>query len=158
MDRYLTILTDSLEKKSQLLDRVSEICEEHEKIITSESPDMDAYNTLMEEKGGIIEELNLLDDGFTALYERVSPALREDPSPYADKLIRIKQLVAEISDKTAVIQAKELRIHSTIDRLIKSSKTESRRFTPPSDAAYKYYQTMNNTNMTTSVFVDSKKK
>ncbi len=158
MDRYLTILTDSLEKKSLLLDRIMGICEEHEKIITSETPDMDSYNTLMEEKGRIIDELDLLDDGFTALYERVAPALREDPSQYADKLARIKLLVTEVSDKTALIQARELRIQSTIERLIKSVKPESRRFTPPSDAAYKYYQTMNSANVATSVFVDNKKK
>ncbi|MCR5594757.1 MAG: hypothetical protein K6G12_02825 [Lachnospiraceae bacterium] len=157
MDKYLTILIDSLVKKSALLDKISDICSGHEECLFGEKLDIDEYNRLMEEKGKLIDDLDLLDDGFTALYERVAPTLREDPSPYAEKIKKLQELITEVSDKTALIQAREMRIQSRIDRLVKFGKEQSKPTATPSDAAMKYYRTMKNTNVTSAVFVDNKR-
>ena len=156
--RYLAILTDSLIKKNTILDRVSEICSGHEKCICGEELDIDEYNRLMEEKGRLVGDLELLDDGFTALYERVSPVLREDPASYADSIREIQSLVSEISGKTALIQAAEIRIHSRLERLAQSAGNARPTFKNASDVAGQYYKTMQKSHVTQAVFVDNMKK
>lgn len=157
LERYLTILADSLEKKNKLLERVQEICTEHEKCMCGDELDIDGYNKLCTEKGEIIEQLGLLDDGFTALYDRVSPALKESPRDYSEQLRKIQDLITAVTDKTALIQASEMRLQSRIDRLVQAG-TPTKTYVSAPTAVDKYHRTMNNTGLAAPVFVDNKRK
>ena len=157
LERYLTILADSLEKKNKLLERVQEICIEHEECMCGENLNIDRYNRLCTEKGEIIEQLGLLDDGFTALYDRVSPALKESPRDYSEQLRKIQNLITAVTDKTALIQASEMRLQSRIERLVKAG-TPARTYVSAPTAVDKYNRTMNNTGLAAPVFVDNKRR
>ena len=157
IERYLKILEDSQEKKDKLLARIQEICTEHEECMCGEKLDVDRYNELCDEKGEIIEQLELLDDGFAALYDRVAPVLRESPKDYTEHLRRMQQLIAAITDKTALIQASEMRLQARIDRLVQAGKPSKAYVSAPT-AVDKYNRTMNNAGIGTSVFVDNKRR
>ena len=156
--RYLAILTDSLIKKNSILDRISGICTEHEKCLFGDKTDIDGYNRLMEEKGRLVNDLELIDDGFTALYERVSPVLREDPAPYADSIRRMQELINEISGRTALIQAAEIRIRSRLERLAESARPSRNTYTSAREAVREYSRTMQKSHVTQAIFVDNMKK
>lgn len=158
MDRYLTILIDSLDKKNLLLEQIQKIVEEQEKIVAEDTPDFDNYNALMLDKKEILDKLDALDDGFTSLYARISPALKENPLQYEAKIKVLQNKIATVSDAIALIQAREMRVQATIERLIKSGKPQAATIVNKSEAAMKYYRTMNRTNTDAKpIFINRKK-
>lgn len=157
--RYLTILEDSLAKKNKALDVLSEMCAKQEEAICGEKLDVDTYNEVTEQKYTIIEELNKLDDGFAALYDRVFPSVRDDPKKHADHIRRMQDLIAQISEKTILIEAAERRLQARLDRLAENGRpTEGKSHVAPGTAAQKYNNTMNKAGAVSSVFVDNKRK
>ena len=62
---YITILIESLEKKSEILDKVIETDAEQTAIISQEEPDMEALSKNMDVIGELALELEKLDDGFS---------------------------------------------------------------------------------------------
>ena len=159
LNRYLTILEDSLAKKNKALDALSEMCGKQEEAICGEKLDVDTYNTVTEMKGDLIENLNKLDDGFAALHDRVFPVISKEPKRYADHIRRMQDLIAEISEKTILIEASERRLQARLDRLAAAGRPSSGpAHVSPGTAAQKYHNTMNVTGSVTSVFVDNKRK
>ena len=157
MDKILNILIDSQHKKLGLLDEIMAKCDELDRCLASEIPDIDCYNELMREKKSLIDKMTQLDDGFVALYERVSPGLRENAGLYAGKLKELKALVTDASSRTALIQARELRTRARIDKLAALSTTQTSFKPARADAARKYNNVMNKTTRPRSIFVDRKK-
>lgn len=157
MEKYLVILNDSLYKKLQILDEISDICDGQDTCLMKEVPDIDGYNALMEKKRKLLDELTLIDDGFVALYERISPTLRENVMLYSARLKELKSLVEEVSAKTALIQAHEMRIQSRIDMLVEMGSRKTTVKPGRSDVAMRYYKTMNKTDHTPAIFINKKK-
>ena len=62
-----------------------------------------------------------------------------------------------INDKTALIQASEMRLQSRIDRLVQAGKPAKTYVSAPT-AVDKYHRTMNNTGLAAPVFVDNKRR
>ena len=54
-ENYLQIMTESLEKKLDVLDRISEVNKRQFEASTKRPFNMEAYDAVMEEKGALIE-------------------------------------------------------------------------------------------------------
>ena len=159
MHRYLTILEDSLAKKDQLLAKLLEICAEQEDAICGEKIDSARYNRVTDTKEPVIKQIELLDDGFCALNDRVMPTLSVDPGKYADHIRRMQELIASVSEKTVLLEAADRRIDARLERLSAHGRPDDRTsHTPPGTASQKYQNTMNGSAESNSVFVDSKRK
>lgn len=159
LNRYLTILEDSLEKKSKALDALSEMCAKQEEAICGEKLDVDTYNEVTEFKERIIADLNQLDDGFTALFDRVFPSVKSEPKKYADHIRRTQDLISEISEKTILIEAAERRLQARLDRLAANGRPDtSTPHVAPGTAAGRYNATMKGAGAVSSIFVDNKRK
>ena len=80
MEDYLDLLEESLVKKSAILDKIEEFNLKQKNIFTvnGEEPDFEKFDSYVEEKGKLIDELNSLDNGFETLYERVADTLKEN--------------------------------------------------------------------------------
>ena len=78
-ENYLQILTESLEKKLDVLDRISEVNKRQFEVSTKRPFDMEAYDAVMDEKAALIEELNHLDEGSTSTYELVRKEVQKEP-------------------------------------------------------------------------------
>lgn len=158
MEKYLTILIDALEKKDKLLDQIKEIVDRHEVLVNSESFDAEEYNMLMEKKGELIAKMDQLDDGFTSLYARISPELKTSPLDYTKQIKELQKWITAISDKIALLQAEEMRVQAAIERIAKSGQPKQTTVVNKSEAAMKYYRTMNRTNTAaTPIFINRKK-
>lgn len=160
MDKYLNILIDALNKKDEILDQISANVDEQERLIGSDitSEGVNEYNRLMEIKGTLIESLNKLDDGFIAVYERISPELKKSPTDYTKQIKTIQNKITSIGEKTALIQAKEYRVHTLLSRLSTVKRGKQSTVIPKSHVAQKYSEIMNKTAAgTSSIFVDTKK-
>ena len=157
MKQYLNILLDAIEKKDIILTNIQNLVDEQERMLGDKEFSLADYNRLMEQKGKLIEDMNKLDDGFTAVYARISPRLRLDPKPYTEQMIELQRRVNAVSEKTALIQAKEMRIANLVDRMVKSTQPVSNHTISKSDVANKYAQVMKkNVVKPQSIFINKK--
>jgi len=157
MKKYLNILIDAINKKNDLLESIKEIVDTQEKMIMEPDFSLDDYNRLMEKKASIIADMDKLDDGFTAVYARISLQLKENPIEYADQVKILQDSIGVATDKITLIQAKELRIKNMIERLLQAQIPQKGVAPSKSDVASKYKQVMTkNTIQPRSIFMDKK--
>ena len=98
-ENYLQILTESLEKKLDVLDRISEVNKRQFEVSTKRPFDMEAYDAVMDEKATLIEELNHLDEGFTSTYELVREEVQKEPENTVRKCLGCRSLSGKLSIK-----------------------------------------------------------
>ena len=70
-ENYLMIMIQSLKKKIEVLDCIIDADERQKIDLEDPSLDPDDFDKIVEEKARYIEHLDLLDQGFDKLFERV---------------------------------------------------------------------------------------
>lgn len=156
MENQLTILTESLEKKIQVLHRIQEYNKRQEQAFSEEAVDMDAFDAAVEEKGALIEELSKLDNGFELLYERLAKQLEANREKYAAEIRGIQQQIAVITELSMTIQAQEQRNKQLIESYFNKQRAGIRESRKTSKSAYDYYKKVNHIGYAPPQFMDSK--
>ena len=156
MENQLTILAESLEKKIQVLTAIQEYNKRQEQAFTSEQVDMNAFDDAVEEKGRLIEQLTLLDDGFETMYAKLSEQLQQDRVRYATQIRGLQQQIAQITELNVVIEAQEKRNKQLVEQYFAKERAGIRESRKASKAAYDYYKKVNNTSYMPPQFLDSK--
>ena len=83
---YLQMMIDSLNKKKGILIRIIELNEEQNQILSEETLNGDAFDDNMKANGSCIDELDLLDEGFQSLFNRVRDAFNANKEMYANEI------------------------------------------------------------------------
>ncbi len=156
-ENYLQILTESLEKKLDVLDRISEVNKRQFEVSTKRPFDMEAYDAVMDEKATLIEELNHLDEGFTSTYELVREEVQKEPEKYRQKVLRMQELVREAVDKGVSVEAQEKRNKASMDAALNTKRKEIRERKVSASAATKYYSAVSRLNNVDPQLMDRKK-
>lgn len=151
------ILLQSLEKKVLLLDRMIEQNGVQEGILKQEELDMDAFDEAVNQQGVYLEELDRLDRGFEAVYDRVREELLEDKERYRTEIARMKELIQQITDKIVTINAGNMRNKVLAENQFKKKRVSIGTGASKNKAARNYYNSMNNLNYVSPQFYDSKK-
>lgn len=142
ISEYLDMLITSMEKKSSVLDELMAVNGEQDQIFDSGVLREDALDELGDRKGALIDRLESLDDGFESVYDRISAEIKADPKKYASQVGRMKELVREVTDKSARLGAAEARQKEKADRFFENLKKEIRDGRKASKTAFGYYQSM----------------
>lgn len=156
-ENYLQIMTESLEKKLEILDQVYEINKRQLESSMKRPFDAEAYDAIMDEKGKLIDELNHLDDGFTSTYELVREAVQNDPDRYREKILQMQELVREAVDKGVSIEAQEQRNKASMEAALTSKRQELKVRRVTANAATKYYSAVSKLNNVDPQLMDRKK-
>lgn len=151
------ILLQSLEKKIQLLDKMIEQNSVQEEILKQEELDMDVFDEAINKQGTYLEELDRLDQGFEAVYDRVREELLQDKSRYRAEIARMKELIQQITDKIVTINAGNMRNKTLAENQFKKKRISIGAGSSKNKAARNYYNNMNNLNFVSPQFYDSKK-
>ena len=106
-ESYIKIMIESLEQKSSVLDQVMVLDKEQEKIVLSSEPDLDALDKNTRQIGALAEKLNRLDDGFETVYSHVREDLQENKDRYKNEILRLKELISEVTEKSMKVQTEE---------------------------------------------------
>ena len=69
-NQYITIMLQSLQKKEKVLNSIIQINKRQKEELENPSLDPDDFDKTVEEKSKLIEQLELLDNGFEKLYEK----------------------------------------------------------------------------------------
>ena len=146
MNRCLTILSDSLDKKIDVLKRIQKYNEDQEKAFSETTPDMDSFDQALEEKEKLIQEVLKLDQGFETLYEKVKAELEENRTAYKDQIADLQRKITIITELSNAVQAKETRNKKLIEQYFTKQKTNIKQSRQRSKVAYGYQQNMSNQN------------
>lgn len=154
---YITVLIQSLEKKKGILDRIIEKNREQRVLFTEEGSDPDRLEENMQEKGGLVDQLNQLDEGFQQVYDRIKAVLQQEKDSYKEEILKMKQLITDITERSATIQAQEHRNRELAVKRFASVKGNIRQARASNKVASQYYKSMSRLNVVDSQFMDKKK-
>ena len=90
---YVSMMTDSLQKKKDILTDLYEQTKEQENLLSDGKMDVDRFEALIEEKGRGIDELNSLDNGFDSLFKKLGQELTVNRGAYEKEIIRMKGMM-----------------------------------------------------------------
>jgi len=123
---YLTAMIESLEKKVSVLDEIINKNAEQAALLKEEDFSFDKFDKNSEEKGVLIFRLEKLDDGFESLYEKVKEELAAHKAEHAAEIKRMQELIQNITDKSATIQADEARNKAALENIFRNEREKLR--------------------------------
>lgn len=155
-ESYLKVLEESLEKKLQILQQLQEYSAEQQKIFQSPAVELEKFDEYVDKKDKLIEELTALDNGFETLYRNVSRELEGNREKYGDQIRRLQKLVARVTEESVTIQAQEARNKKLVEDYFRKERVSLAQNRKTSKAAFDYYRSMSNTNVSAPQFLDNK--
>lgn len=154
---YIIILIQSLEKKIRVLDRIIESNQEQKEILSQEDMDTDRFEANLNEKGNLVDELNLLDDGFQDIYDRIKDELGTNREAYKEEIKQMQKLISEITEKSVTIRAEEERNRALAIKQFDSMRGNITTAKRSRQAANTYYSNMSRVNTIDAQFMDKRK-
>lgn len=151
------ILLQSLEKKNVLLDQMIQQNSVQEKILKQEEFDMDAFDEAIDKQSSYLEELDKLDQGFEAVYDRVRQELIENKDRYRTEIARMKEQIQKITDKIVTLNAGNMRNKMLAENQFKKRQLAIGSGISKNRVASSYFNSMNNLNYVSPQFYDNKK-
>lgn len=151
------ILVASLEKKTRILDEIIRENEVQERILKQEQLDLEALDESSDRMGALADKLNLLDEGFESVYDRIREELHTNKNAYRGEIARMQQLIAEITDKVVRINAARMRNNLQAEQQFKKSRQQIGQVSSKMKASRSYYNNMNKLNYVAPQFYDDKK-
>lgn len=151
------ILVESLEKKSRILDEIMEENETQERLFKQEELDMEALDASTDRMGELAEKLELLDEGFESVYDRIRQELIENKSAYRTEIKRMQELIAVITEKVVSINAARMRNKLQAENRFKKSRQQIGKASSKMKVSQNYYNNMNRLNYVDPQFYDNKK-
>jgi flagellar biosynthesis/type III secretory pathway chaperone len=151
------ILAQSLEKKNQVLDQIVELIEQQEELLKRDTLDMDQLDSILDHQGELVDELDKLDRGFEAVYDRTRTELLANKSGYQTEIRQMQEAIQDITAKVAKINAGNMRNKLMAENQFKKQKKSIGQSLSKTRVARQYYNNMNNLNNIQPQFYDSKK-
>lgn len=157
MDNYLSVLEDSLKKKLQILDELTDYTMQQQELLKVEELDYEAFDRLVDQKDPLIQRIMELDQGFETVYDRIKEQLLGNKEQYAAQIKALQSLIGELTDKSVKLQTMEQRNKSAVEQQFRKSREKIRQGRQNKQAALNYYKNMNNSNYVPPQFLDNKK-
>lgn len=151
------VLVQSLEKKSRILDEIIKENAAQETLFKQDELDIEALDVSADRMGELAEKLELLDEGFEAVYDRIREELIENKSAYREEIKRMQELISEITEKVVGINAARMRNKLQAEKQFKKSRQQIGKASSKMKASQNYYNNMNRLNFVDPQFYDNKK-
>lgn len=153
----LDMLEESLVKKIEIMKKIEDENARQKDILSNnDDVDLEAFDKTLDVKGEYVDELEKLDDGFQSLFDRVKQEVGDNKKTYADQIKRMQELIHEIMDRSASIEAAEHRNKKLAENYFSSEREKMATGKRSSAAAFNYYTTMNNFKDIPPQFLDTK--
>lgn len=156
-DSYIGILLQDLRKKNQVLDMIMYANQRQKDALTDPNLDPDEFDKIVEEKAKLIERLEQLDDGFEKIYDYVREELKENKEAHKEEILEMQNLIRQLTEKSASIQAQEQRNKELMKNKFTEVKQHVREIRSSQKVVNQYYQNMMKANYIDPQFMDNKK-
>ena len=157
MESQLTILSESLDKKLQILAEIQEYNKKQEQSFSGEAVNLEGFDEAIAEKGRLIEKLEKLDEGFEAVYHRLADELKDNREKYKSQIMALQDKIRRVTELGVSVQAQEQRNKKLVEQYFARERSHIRQERKNSKAAYDYYRSMSGATVTQSHFMDSRK-
>ena len=155
-NQYIPIMIQSLKKKSEILDVIMELNLRQSEELEDPTLDPDDFDKTVEKKSKQIEQLELLDNGFQELFEKVKDDLKAHPDVYHDEIAQMQDYIRKLTSKSATIQVQEARNKDLMTRKFASVHKQVREVRKSQKVVNQYYKNMMKNTYGESVFTDRK--
>ncbi len=154
---YIRILTESLEKKVEVLEKIRLKNAEQKDILTDQNASPDELQKNLDEKGELIDEILELDKGFEVVFQKVSEELEKNRSSYRDDILSMQQLIRKITDLASEVEVEERENRLLAEQKFSYVRNQVTKVRKSQKAVSNYYHTMMKTNYEDPQFMDRKK-
>lgn len=141
---YLDLLIQSMEKKVNILNQLISVSKDQKEAMSQDLLNVEQFDQSYEKKNQLIDDLNQLDSGFTTIYDRVKDELHSNKDPYKDRILRLKQLISEVTTKSITLQGIEAQNKLLFESAVNRSKGKIKQRNISSQVAASYYTQMSN--------------
>lgn len=155
-ENYLQIMKESLKKKQDILKKLAALNDEQSNIVNASEFDGEAFQKNVDDKDVLVSELLKMDEGFTALFNRVKEQLLQNKEQYADDINTMKQLIKEVTELGVKVETQEARNKELIGGRFRTMRKEVQNAKRSTQMANEYYKNMNKLS-TEPQFMDRKK-
>ncbi|QWT52166.1 flagellar export chaperone FlgN [Eubacterium sp. MSJ-33] len=154
---YVKILRESLERKQRYLTELLQLTNEQSMIAAAEKFDDARFSEIVDKKDILIDNINEIDKGFSAVYDRVRTEIQADPGSYRTDLKAIQELIRTCVDLGMQIEAVEERNRAAMEQVFATKFQGVRQMKQSKTVANKYYKSMANGMVNDSLLYDKKK-
>lgn len=155
--QYISIMIQSLKKKSAVLDTIMELNIQQKEELENPALDPDDFDRTVEKKAEQIQQLELLDNGFQELYEKVREELQSNREAYREDIACMQEYIRKLTDKSATIQAQEVRNKDLMTQKFASVRKQVKEVRKSQKVVNQYYKSMMKANYMEAHFTDNKK-
>lgn len=141
-EEYIRMMIESLEKKVGLLEAISEIDKHQSQVLTDPNATPDEFFETMDDKQEAIDEIDELNDGFTALLEKVKPELERNKEAHRNEIARMQDLIRRITDLSAKVQSEEQENYKLATKKFSDVRQQVKKIRKSQAAVSRYYRTM----------------
>ena len=132
MESQLTILSESLDRKLEVLQKIQEYNKRQEEVFSAEKV----------EKQHLIDEVVRLDDGFEILYEKLAKELEGNRQRYAAQIKEMQAKVAKVTELSVSVQAQEARNKKLVENYFARERAGIGQRRKSAKSAFDYYKSM----------------
>ena len=154
--QYVKILVESLEKKKKILQALQEENKKQEEAIKKNS-DTGEFDRIVEYKGQLIRELEILDNGFENVYNRIKDELLAEKAAYRNEIAAMQKLIEEIMGLSVSVQTTEQRNKQLVEGYFSYARGKIRQAKKSVRVANEYYKSMSRGGYSDSALLDKKK-
>lgn len=155
---YLDMMADSLAAKIKILEEIETINADQKALFEQgDAMDDDAFDKSVERKGELIDEIDKLNDGFTALFDKVKAEIGDNKEQYAAQIKGLQTQIRRVTELSNTVQTQEARNKQIADKYFNESRAKLVEGKKSSGTAMKYYQTMSKSTNVQPQFFDNKK-
>ncbi|MBR3834079.1 MAG: hypothetical protein IKJ73_07155 [Lachnospiraceae bacterium] len=154
---YVTIMKESLVRKKNYLQEILDLTNKQGELASAQEFDEEAFGAIVEKKDILISNVNEIDKGFTAVYERVRSEIIQDKELYKVQLKDIQESIKQCVDLGMSIESAELRNKSALETAFAKSFRGVKQLKQSKQVVNKYYKSMSNGMVNDSILYDRKK-
>lgn len=152
---YLSLMSDSLNKKAEVLEAIAGINDNQNEILQAQPFELDDFDATVHQKAELIDQLERLDDGFASLFARVREQLDGRKEQYAGEIKSMQQLIRKVTELSVKAEAQEQRNKVLADKQFSTLKKEVREAKRSTQMASRYYKSMSKVDIAPQ-FMDKK--
>lgn len=156
-ENYLNVLEQSLKKKMGILGQIRVKNEQQRVLLLDEELAPEDFEENINKKAALVEELELLNQGFEEIYERIRHQLETNKEKYKDQIARLQELIRQVTAEGSSIEAEEQRNFKLAQKKFDAVKKQVREVKASHKAVSQYYRNMTQTSYVDAQFLDNKK-
>lgn len=141
---YVHMMVDSLKRKKQILLTLLSLTREQELLLKDDELDADRFSAIIEEKGGQIDALNKIDEGFDTLFQYVKREIHANRMAYQSQIQAMQKLIGEVSELGIQVEALEHQNSGHFKVYLANQRKNIRDFHLNNKSASSYVQNMAN--------------